>query len=181
MVLDDGLWHHPLFAEAFDDVLRIRLQEAARRAGEIVDELSRLPLGTGHCDASSNNLLVIDEDNGFILIDYGTWNEAPIGFDLGQLLVGDVQIGRRAASLLSETEEAILPAYVAGLGDEGYDLDAAVVRRAHALHLLLFTGLSTPPFDYLDAATSPALLHIAKERASIARFSLDLLDETAPV
>ncbi len=167
MVLDDELWHHPLFAGAFDDELRIRLQEAARRAGDIVDELSRLPLGTGHGDASPNNLLVTDEDNGFVLIDYGTWNEAPIGFDLGQLLVGDVQIGRRAASLLSETEEAILPAYVAGLMDEGYELDIAVVRRAHALHLLLFTGLSTPPFDYLDATPSPALLHIARE---IARF-----------
>ena len=180
MLLDDDIWHHPLFAEAFDDVLRMRLQEAARRAGDIVDELSRLPLGTGHCDASPNNLLVIDEDNGFILIDYGTWNEAPIGFDLGQLLVGDVQIGRRAASLLAETEAVILPAYVAGLRDEGCDLDFAVVRRAHAIHLLLFTGLSTPPFDYLDTATSPALLHIAKERALIGRFSLELLDETAP-
>ncbi len=54
-----------------------------------------------------------------MLIDFGFWKLLPIGFDLGQLLVGDVQIGRRSSDDLQERDEACLAAYVAGLRAEG--------------------------------------------------------------
>ncbi len=53
-----------------------------------------------------------------------------MGFDLAQLLLGEVQIGRRPASELPDAEAAVLPAYVAGLASEGMVLDARVVERA---------------------------------------------------
>ncbi len=40
MLRDEGIWHHPLVAGAFDDALRARLLEAADRADEYVEELS---------------------------------------------------------------------------------------------------------------------------------------------
>ncbi|WP_186526179.1 hypothetical protein [Leekyejoonella antrihumi] len=46
------------------------------------------------------------------------------------------------------------------------------------LHLALFTGLSTPPFEHLGTKPTSTLHHIATERAAIARFSLDLLEST---
>ena len=142
------------------------------------DELLGYPRLSSHGDASPNNLLAGPTPDAFVLIDYGFWLGNPVGFDLGQLLVGDVQIGRRSPDLLAETDEAIVPAYVDGLHAEGCDLDERAVRRAHALHLLIFTGLSTLPFELLDQPPTPELHATAAARAAIARFSLDLLDAT---
>jgi hypothetical protein len=176
---DPGVWEHPLIARAFDDELRARLLHAADRAPAIAEELSAMPDATMHGDACPNNLLRRAGSDGFVLIDYGFWNLGPVGFDLGQLLVGDVQVGRGRALDLGALDEAIVPAYVEGVRAEGWELDASVVRRAHALQLMLFTGLSTLPFEYLDSPPSPELHAIATERAAIARFTLDLLDQTA--
>ena len=151
---------------------------AADRASDIVEELAALPEATIHGDACPNNLLCRAGYDGFVLIDYGFWNLGPVGFDLSQLLVGDVQVGRQKAADLARVEEAILPAYVEGLRTEGWEVPASVVRRAHALQLMIFTGLSTLPFEHLESAPTPALQQDAAERAAIARFSLDLLNDT---
>jgi len=179
MLADETIWKHPLVDGAFESGLRDRLLGAADLAAAYVEELSGLPLATGHGDACPNNLLVPADADGFVLIDYGFWGEAPIGFDLSQLLVGDVQVGRRPAADLSDIEETILSAYMDGLRDEGCDVPEAVVRRAHALQLMIFTGLSTLPFEHLDSNPTQELHRIASERAAIARFSLELLDATA--
>jgi len=44
------------------------------------------------------------------MIDFGFWGSAPVGFDLTQLLVGEVQVGRRGARDLAELDEAIVAA-----------------------------------------------------------------------
>lgn len=113
-VRDSGVWDHPLVARAFGDSLRIRLQATADRAGDLVDELADMPLAAMHGDACPNNLLVSADTDGFVLIDYGFFNEGPIAFDLGQLLVGDIQVGRQSASTLQSVEDAVLPSYVEG-------------------------------------------------------------------
>jgi hypothetical protein len=175
---DDGVWQHPLVAAAFDDGLRERLRSAADLAPAYVAELSAMPYVTAHGDACPNNLLARAGDDGFVLIDYGFWGPNPIGFDLGQLLVGEVQVGRRSAADLAELDDLCLAAYVEGLRAEGCDVPLEVVRRAHALHLMVFTGLSALPFEHLDAPVTPELVGLARERAAIARFSLDLVDAT---
>ncbi|MGB9013335.1 MAG: phosphotransferase [Aeromicrobium sp.] len=175
---DADIWKHPLVARAFDNTLRSRLRRLADQADELVDELGRLPMGVAHGDACPNNLLVTPELEGFVLIDYGFWTAAPVGFDLGQLLVGDVQIGRQDATNLRAVDDVIVPAYVGGLHAEGCDITESVVRRAHALHLMVFTGLSILPFEHLAAEPTPSLDRMAAERAAIARFCLGLVDET---
>ena len=132
-----------------------------------------------HGDACPNNLLARDGSDDFVLIDYGFWGPGPIGFDLSQLLVGDVQVGRRGSDDLAEVEDAIFAGYMAGLRDEECWIPDDVVRRAHALQLLIFTGLSALPFDLLEAEPTPELHRVAEHRAAIARFSLDLVDATA--
>jgi Choline/ethanolamine kinase len=179
MLGDEGVWQHPLVRGAFDDALRARLLEAADRAPAYTEELAALPIATAHGDACPNNLLAVSDSDDFVLIDYGFWGPNPIGFDLAQLLVGDAQVGKCTADTLQETEDVIVPAYLEGLRAEGCAVPEDVVRRAHALQLLLFTGLSTLPFEYLDSAPTPELHQMAAERAKIARFSLGLLDATA--
>ena len=97
-----------------------------------------------------------------------------------ELLVGDVQIGQRdAADPLPEAEAACLPAYVEGLRAERVSVDADTVARAHALHLLVFSGLSAPLMDApAPGADADALARDARERAAISRFCLDLVETT---
>ncbi len=173
----EPLWQHPLISGAFDDDLRHRLLAAADQAPAYVAELAGFPMTAGHGDACPNNLLVGDEP-GFTLIDFGFWQLLPIGFDLGQLLVGDVQLGLRSSGDLAERGEACLAAYRAGLAAEDFEISRDRLRRAHALHLMIFTGLSTVPFEFLEQDITPELRHLASERAAIARHSLDLLDAT---
>ncbi len=179
MLHDPRVWEHPVVAHAFDDDLRRRLLAGAARAAELVEELAAFPMLTSHGDACPNNLLVPVEGEGFVLIDYGFWHAQPVGFDLAQLLVGEVQLGRSPAADLDAVEAAILPAYVDGLAAEGCDLPPALVRRAHAVQLFVFTGLSALPVELLDEPITGQLLEIAVERAAITRFSLDLLEATS--
>jgi Choline/ethanolamine kinase len=177
----DGLWSHPLIAATFDDRLRKDLLLAADAVPDIVDELDTMPLGASHGDACTRNLLATETSTDLVLIDYGFWGEAPLGFDLTQLMMGEVQMGERPATCLPALEAACVPAYVRGLRDEGCDAPLEVVRRAHVLLMLLFSGLSAVPFEHLGSPPTAELERIAGERAACARFILDELEETSAV
>ena len=98
----EEIWHHPAIAAAFDTDLRDRLLRRGRPGRQRGSTSSTsFPLVTTHGDYSPNNLLPGPTPDSFTLIDFGFWVPNPIGFDLGQLLVGDVQLGRRSPSLLA--------------------------------------------------------------------------------
>jgi hypothetical protein len=179
---DDEVWRHPVVAATFDDRLRDDMRAAAESLLGRLAELDDVPVLTLHGDACTRNLLVRrGRDDGFVLIDFGFWGRGPVGYDLTQLLIGEVQMGERPASELPALEAACLPAYVDGLRAEGVDVDLDLVRRAHALMMLLFTGLSALPVELLDGPPTDDRVRIARERAGAARFMLDLADATAPV
>jgi hypothetical protein len=177
MLMSDDLWRHPLCA-AFDDELRERLRAAAASSVALAAEADAMPTVLSHGDACPNNLMA-GPDGDFVLIDFGFLGGAPVGFDLTQLLVGDVQIGRRGADGLAQLDQVIVPAYVAGLRAEGCDLPESQVWRSHALCLLMMTGLSALPFDLFEGPVDERTIRMAADRAAIARYSLDLLDQTA--
>jgi hypothetical protein len=177
-IMDDAVWQHPLVAGSFDEKLRRRLRAAAAAVATLGEELKWYPVLAAHGDASPNNLLPGPSPNSFTLIDYGFWMPQPVGFDLGQLLVGDVQIGRRSPALLGETDAVIVEAYAEGLAAEGHDLPLDLIRRAHAVHLLIFTGLSALPVELLGDEVTPELQSTAADRAELARFCLDQVDAT---
>ena len=113
------MWAHPLVADSFDGPLRDALRTAAGQVSEIVDELEQLPFGNAHGDACTRNLLRSESSDDIVLIDFAFWGKAPFGLDLGQLLLGEVQLGERDAGCLPVVEQACLPAYVAGMRAEG--------------------------------------------------------------
>lgn len=178
MLDEDELWSHPLLADAFSPELRERMRDAAVRAPSWVDELAAAPHVTGHGDACPNNLLGAPVRDDFVLIDFGFWKRLPLGFDLGQLVLGDVQLGRRAAATLAETDAAVVPAYVEGLAAEGMLVDPKLVTRLHALQMLIFSGLSSMPFEHLDAPPSPRLASLAADRAALATYCLNMVETT---
>ncbi|CAA9354465.1 MAG: hypothetical protein AVDCRST_MAG07-3257 [uncultured Frankineae bacterium] len=178
----DALWAHPLVADAFSPELRTRVLAAADALPALVAELHGAPVGVAHGDACVRNLLVPrDGTHDFVLIDFSFWCRAPLGFDLTQLLVGEVQLGERSAAELPELHELCLRAYVRGLQDEGCDVALDTVRRVQALLMLLFAGLSSVPVELAYGMPAPGGADVVSERASAAAFVLDLVDATGGV
>lgn len=186
---DEATWQHPAVAEHFDG-LRESLHAVASHLDALAREFTGLQHLTAHGDACPNNLLRRAGDPGFTLIDFAFWRPQPVGFDLSQLLVGDIQIGRQDVSGLPERAEACVEAYVAGLGDEGVDVPLEQVRRGHAVSLMLFNGLPSLPTEMLQEEAAletaggateefrAALDHWARQRAGIARYALDVMSRT---
>ena len=175
---DDAIWRHPVVTPAFDDTLRRDLVAAADTLPAVVAELEALPYGSAHGDACTRNLLVAADRPELVLIDFGFWGPQPYGFDLGQLLLGEVQLGERPAAALPDDERACLAAYVDGLRAEGCDVEGSVVERGLALVMLLFGALPSLPFELLDAPPTPAAIQVSRQRAAAARFVLDLVAAT---
>ncbi|WP_028651894.1 phosphotransferase [Nocardioides halotolerans] len=178
ILMSDEVWQHPLCA-GFDADLRDRLRAVVADVTALAAEGDALPRLLSHGDACPNNLLAGERDDELVMIDFGFWGAAPVGFDLTQLLVGDVQIGKRRAGNLAELDEASLAAYVAGLRAEGCEIPEHQVRRGHALCLLVMTGLSTIPFDLFEGPVDDRTKQVAADRAAIARYALELLEATS--
>lgn len=176
---DDELWQLPMVADTFDDELRAQMLAAADALPSLLDELDELPVTTAHGDACTRNLLVTDTDDEFTLIDFGFWGEAPIGFDLGQLLLGEVQLGERPADTLARLQDACLPAYVQGLRAEGNRTAGTRVHRSHAILMTIFHGLSAIPLEHRDAEPTEKLRQLFHQRAAAARFIFAELARTA--
>ncbi|MBL0747170.1 phosphotransferase [Nocardioides baculatus] len=176
-LFDNATWEHELVAPHFGD-LRTPLTAVAHHVDALGEEFARMPHRTAHGDACPNNLLRHPSGRGFTLIDFGFWRPQPVGFDLSQLLVGDIQIGRRDATDLPELAEACLTAYADGLAAEGVEVADAELRRAHAVSLMLFNGLPSLPLEQLGDEPTDALHDWALQRSRIARYALDVLERT---
>lgn len=173
---DDATWQHPLMATHFAPHRR-RLMEAVDELPQLASEFAALPARASHGDACPNNLLP-REDGGFTLIDFGFWRPQPVGFDLSQLLAGEIQIGRGDAQDLPERATEMLRAHHEGLLTEGYDISEAALHRSHAVAFMLFNGLPSPPFEALAQPEDDATHHLAAQRARVCEYALDLLDQT---
>jgi hypothetical protein len=175
----DELWAHPLVAETFSPALRARLLAAVDALPGYLDELDAAPLGAAHGDACPRNLLVPrSRPDEFVLIDFTFWCRAPLGFDLTQLLMGEVQVGERPAAQLAGLDELCVTAYARGLADEGCDVPVDVVRRVHALLMLLFAGLTAVPIELLFGGQPPGDVEVVRGRAVALEHVLDLVQAT---
>jgi hypothetical protein len=176
----DDVWAHPLVRGVFDARLRRRLLAAADALPALLDELDDAPAATAHGDACTANLLAAGDRDALVMVDLGFCGQAPLGTDLGQLILGEVQAGQRQPADLPGLEAACLPAYVAGLHAEGGTASLAQVRRTHAALLTVFSALPSIPIEHLHDEPTPRLRRLIHGRAAIARFALDLLDDTTP-
>jgi hypothetical protein len=89
-LLDEEVWRHPLVDRHFAPH-RLRLLEVIERLRELVDEAESLPAGIAHGDACNRNLMISASRPELVMIDFGFLRHAPLGFDLGQLILGEVQ------------------------------------------------------------------------------------------
>ena len=169
----DELWAHPLVAEHFGPELRGRLLQLVDALPGLLDELDTLPAGVCHGDACTRNLLISSADPDLVMIDFGFVRYAPLGFDVSQLILGEIQLGERDPDDLAALSVVALAAYVEGLRLEGSLATVDQVRRAQAITMAIFTGVSAIPFELLDAPPSDRLNQVFAARAQVARFILD--------
>ena len=95
VLAENGAWAHPLVRDAFDARLRHRLLTAADALPALLGELDDAPAATAHGDACTANLLLAGDRDALVMVDLGFCGQAPLGTDLGQLIVGEVQTGQR--------------------------------------------------------------------------------------
>jgi hypothetical protein len=160
--------------EVGDPDLPDDLGRLADRVPSLLDRLDRLPQTYAHGDASPQNLLIPDHDRATrIVIDWGLEKLLPIGFDLGQLLIGLAHADELPAAALPTIEEAIVPAYHEGLNDEGCRIDQSLVREGFVGSLICRSALSAIPFP-TPAPQQPVSQTTMVNRMRLSRYLVDL-------
>jgi Phosphotransferase enzyme family len=183
---DPGLWRHPAMETALrrvadpglpDDMLTLAEQLPA-----ILDLLAALPQTHAHGDASPQNLLrPVGEPGTFVVIDWGFGDLLPIGFDLGQLLVGLAHAGETDPDELAAMDAAIVPAYLEGLADEDYDVDPRLVRTGYLGGLAVRSALCALPLERLNEPDrNEEQLALFATRMRLTRVMVDLAREVEP-
>src|SRR5580700_6055149 len=147
-------WQHPVLRAARERVgdpyLATDMLALADRLPSLLDTLDALPQTYAHGDASPQNLLLpVAEPGTIVVIDWGFGTLLPVGFDLGQLLVGLAHAGENDLAELPAIDAAIFPAYLDGLADEDYKADPAQVRTGYIGSLAARSALCAIPVEML--------------------------------
>jgi Phosphotransferase enzyme family len=186
---EGAFWRHPVVAAALtrvgDPRLPAEMSALAERVPAILDMLDALPQTHAHGDASPQNLLRPRGESGtLVVIDWAFGDVQPVGFDLGQLLVGLAHAGQTEPGELAAIDAAIFPAYLDGLADEDYEVDPGLVRLGYLGSLAVRSALCAIPLELLSGseAASPAdqLQALFVSRLRLTRVMLDLAKEADP-
>ena len=177
------LWEYPVLREALrqagDPALPADMLALGERLPRLLDLLDKLPQTYAHGDASPQNLLLPAGEPGTIAaIDWGFGTLLPVGFDLGQLLVGLAHATSSDLSRLPAIDAEIFPAYLDGLAREGYQADPAEVRAGYLGSLAARSALCAIPVELLaDGPPRAEVTALFTRRLRLTRLMLDLAEE----
>jgi Phosphotransferase enzyme family len=176
------IWDHPLacaaLRQAGDSALPTDMLALADRLPEVLNTLDRLPQTYAHGDASPQNLLLpACEPGTVIVIDWGFGSLLPVGFDLGQLLVGLAHAGKSDPSCLRDIDAAIFPAYLEGLAAEDYPAAPGQVRAGYIGALGARSALSALPLELLSRPPAKEAEAEFRSRLRLTRVLVDLAAE----
>ena len=174
---DPASWQAPVVATALraagDPHLPDDLGRLPDRLPSLLDRLDQLPQTYAHGDASPQNLLIpLGDRASRVVIDWGLEKLLPIGFDLGQLLIGLVHADVLPPDILPSIEAVIVPAYRQGLEDEGFTVDESTVREGFVGSVVCRSALSAIPFP--GPATPSVSQATMVNRMRLTRYLLDL-------
>jgi hypothetical protein len=180
---EGSLWRHPLLANALHDTsdpgLPAAMLDLAGRLPQILDMLDELPQTHAHGDASPQNLLLpANEPGTVVVIDWGFGTLLPIGFDLGQLLVGLAHTGQTDATDLATIDAVIMPGYLEGLAAEGYDARLGDVRAGYIGGMAARSALVALPFELLSSPlVTEDVQALIVQRVRLTRVLVDMAAE----
>ena len=171
----DAIWAHPLVDALADRTLRADLHRLADRVPAILDTLDGLPQTFVHGDASPQNLLVpADGSDTFVAIDWSLMGPCAVGYDLGQLLIGLCHAGQLDVDHLAVVHDAVLPAYTAGLADEGLRVHPDVVRFGAHAAIVVRSAFSALPLSRLTGVPTRDDAALVAQRVLLTRHLVDL-------
>lgn len=176
-------WRHPVLAAALRDAgdpgLPADLVALGARLPAVLDRLDQLPQCYAHGDATPQNLLIPARGPAeLIVIDWGFGSLLPVGFDLGQLLVGLASAGETRLADLAAIDTVILDGYLRGLRDEGHDADPGDVRAGYLGGLAARSALCLLPLERLGREQPSAELEaLFLRRLQLTRQVVDLTAE----
>ena len=182
IVQDASRWRTARMVEALaalgDQRLAVDLPALVSRIPTILDRLVGLPQTFVHGDASPQNMLIPVADRSLrVAIDWGGFcTLLPVGFDLGQLLIGLAHAGEVEVSELPALQDAILEAYCAGLANEDYDVPPDEVRLGFLGSLVCRSGLGALPLDPPEAAIASLTNAELTQRLQLARYLVNVAD-----
>jgi hypothetical protein len=182
---DPGLWTHPALAAAVTaaggpggaDALRARLVGLGERLPALLDAVDSFPQTFAHGDASPQNLLADrDEPGSYVVIDWGFGTLLPVGFDLGQLVVGSMHAGRVDPDELGRLAELVVAPYWEGCRTEGFDVRAEDVRLGFVAGLALRSTLTAIPLEDLTDEVRADQQQRLVDRVRLTTRLLDLVE-----
>ncbi len=164
---------------AADPALPSELLSLGAQLPRILDMLEALPKTYAHGDASPQNLLLpANEPDAVVVIDWGFGTLLPVGFDLGQLLVGLASAGQSDPLELAAIDAEIFPAYLDGLAAEDYKVAPTQVRAGYAGGLAARSALCALPFEQLaDPDPGGEIEALMTTRLRLTRVLVDMARE----
>lgn len=128
--------------------------------------------------ARSTSAIAADEPGTIAVIDWGFGTLLPVGFDLGQLLVGLAHASPTDVSQLPAVDAEIFPAYLDGLAAEDYKVDPAQVRAGYVGSLAARSALCAIPVERLGSEPASAeTMALLVQRLQLTRLMLELARE----
>ena len=177
----EQLWTHAAFALPEVAALRADLLLLAGRVDELLHSLYAAPWLNTHGDPTPMNLLRLQGDPGtFVLIDWGTASRGPVGWDLIPLVFGPAENGTAPPDDIRDRLAVAVPAFEAGLAQEGLPRAAGDVARVVRTCALLRYPFTSLPLS--QAMGAPLLGEDVSEHARRkAAFVRSVLDTCLPV
>jgi Phosphotransferase enzyme family len=175
------VWSHPVMRGALDRVadpnLPADLLSLGAQLPKILDMLDALPQTYAHGDASPQNLLLAaNEPDTVVVIDWGFGTLLPVGFDLGQLLVGLASAGQSDPSELPAIDAEIFPAYLDGMAAEDYKVEPSQVRAGYVGGLAARSALCALPLEQLGGSDPDGALEaLMATRLRLTRVLVDMV------
>ncbi len=173
---DEELWGHPAFAQPEVAGLREELLALSGQIEPMLDSLRTVPWLNTHGDATPMNLLrPHGRCEDLVLIDWGTASRGPVGWDLVPLVFGPAENGSAAPEGFGDLLAATVPAFEAGLAEEGLPQPAGEVDRVvRTCALLRYPFTSLPLGEVVGGAPAPEdLAGHARRKAAFVRGVLD--------
>jgi hypothetical protein len=150
LILDnDAIWAHPDVRAGFASDARDRLRRHWSDRRLVLERLLARPHTLCHLDAFRKNLF--DRDGQTVAIDWSYVGMAPIGAEVGHLVIGSVAFAEHGHDLRT-LAAAALDAYIEGLRDGGWDGDEREVRQGFALSAVRWVFM----LGWLSAVLDPA-------------------------
>ncbi len=170
---DDAFWTQPHVADVVDARHRRDLFELAAHVPSLLARLDEHRRGVCHGDASPGNFIE-PADGSIVALDWAFGNVDALASDLGQLLAGRYESGAAEVHDLHAIADAAFEGYQRGLDIEGVAVEPSVLERAWATHLAIRSVFSALMIDHLPGVGDDERFELARRRAALGRFGLDL-------